>query len=74
MGAAETWPFLISLLIQSASSEISSSKRRNPKMIYAKTLRVVMQRAEDAKYSGQLEVVHSVICLFVSSRLIRYKQ
>ncbi|XP_029129907.1 serine/threonine-protein kinase ATM-like [Cajanus cajan] len=54
---SETWPFLISILIKSASSEISSSKRRNPKLIYAKTLRIVVQRAEDAKCSGQLEVV-----------------
>lgn len=53
-GAAETWPFLISLLIKSASAEISSSKWRNPKMIYA---RIVAQRVEDAKCSDQLEVV-----------------
>ncbi|KAG5032037.1 hypothetical protein JHK85_016019 [Glycine max] len=50
----ETWPFLISLLIKSASAEISSSKWRNPKMIYA---RIVAQRVEDAKCSDQLEVV-----------------
>ncbi|XP_050879903.1 serine/threonine-protein kinase ATM isoform X2 [Lathyrus oleraceus] len=58
---AETWPFLVSLLIQSASSEISSSKRRNPKMIYAKTLRLIVQRAEDAKYSGQILPLSSVV-------------
>lgn len=56
-GAAETWPFLVSLLIKSASAEISSSKRKNPKVIYAKTLRIAVQRAEDTKCSGQLEVV-----------------
>jgi len=50
--AAETWPFLVTLLIQCALSEISSSKRRLPKPIYAKTLRIVVQRAEDAKFSG----------------------
>ncbi|XP_019416969.1 PREDICTED: serine/threonine-protein kinase ATM isoform X2 [Lupinus angustifolius] len=58
---SETWPFLVSLLIQSASMEISSSKRRNPKMIYAKTLRVVVQRAEDAKHSGKMLPLSSVV-------------
>ncbi|XP_057442948.1 serine/threonine-protein kinase ATM [Lotus japonicus] len=58
---SETWPFLISLLIQCVSSEISSSKRRNPKMTYAKTLRVVVQRAEDAKYSGKMLPLSSVV-------------
>ncbi|XP_027337565.1 serine/threonine-protein kinase ATM [Abrus precatorius] len=58
---SETWPFLISLLIQSASLEISSSKRRNPKMIYAKTLRIVVQRAEDAKCSGKMLPLSSVV-------------
>ncbi|KAL1338012.1 hypothetical protein AAHE18_10G180200 [Arachis hypogaea] len=58
---SETWPFLISLLIQCASSEISSSKRRNPKIIYAKTLRVVVQRAEEAKYSGKTLPLSSVV-------------
>ncbi|KOM40406.1 hypothetical protein LR48_Vigan04g060400 [Vigna angularis] len=53
----ETWPFLVSLLIKSASAEISSSKRKNPKVIYAKTLRIAVQRAEDAKCSGRLEAV-----------------
>uniref|UniRef100_A0A0R0JIX0 Uncharacterized protein n=1 Tax=Glycine max TaxID=3847 RepID=A0A0R0JIX0_SOYBN len=50
---SETWPFLIYLLIKSASAEISSSKWRNPKMIYA---RIVAQRVEDAKCSDQLEL------------------
>nr|XP_012571741.1 serine/threonine-protein kinase ATM isoform X3 [Cicer arietinum] len=58
---SETWPFLISLLIQSVSSEISSSKRRNPKTIYAKTLRLMVQRAEDAKISGKLLPLSSVV-------------
>ncbi|MED6180994.1 hypothetical protein PIB30_015217 [Stylosanthes scabra] len=58
---SETWPFLISLLIQCASSEISSSKRRNPKIIYAKTLRVVVQRAEEAKNSGKTLPLSSVV-------------
>ncbi|KAK7350621.1 hypothetical protein VNO77_09440 [Canavalia gladiata] len=58
---SETWPFLISLLIQSASLEISSSKRRNPKMIYAKTLRIVVQRAEDANCSGKMWPLSSVV-------------
>ncbi|XP_028778409.1 serine/threonine-protein kinase ATM-like [Neltuma alba] len=62
---SETWPFLISLLIQCTSLEISLSKRQMPKMIYAKTLRVVVQRAEDAKYSGKmLPLSHVVKSLF----------
>ncbi|KAK7354055.1 hypothetical protein VNO80_19511 [Phaseolus coccineus] len=59
----ETWPFLVSLLIKSASAEISSSKRRNPKVIYAKTLRIVVQRAEDAKCSGKMLPLSSVVKL-----------
>ena len=47
--AAETWPFLISLLIDCTCKEILASKKRVPKLMYAKTLRFVIQRAEDAK-------------------------
>ncbi|CAK7328910.1 unnamed protein product [Dovyalis caffra] len=50
---SETWPFLVTLLIQCVSSEISSSKRRLPKASFAKTMRIVIQRAEDAKFSGK---------------------
>ncbi|KAM7277000.1 hypothetical protein ACFE04_018866 [Oxalis oulophora] len=50
--AAETWPFLVTLLIKCASLEISASKRRLPKLVFAKTLRIIIQRAEEAKYSG----------------------
>ncbi|KAF5476799.1 hypothetical protein F2P56_003496 [Juglans regia] len=60
---SETWPFLVTLLIQCASSEISSSKRRLPKLIYAKTLRIVVQRAEDAKFSGKMLTLLSAIKL-----------
>ncbi|XP_052731784.1 serine/threonine-protein kinase ATM isoform X5 [Vigna angularis] len=59
----ETWPFLVSLLIKSASAEISSSKRKNPKVIYAKTLRIAVQRAEDAKCSGKFLPLSSVVKL-----------
>ncbi|KAK7317181.1 hypothetical protein RJT34_01188 [Clitoria ternatea] len=58
---SETWPFLVSLLIKSVSSEISSSKRRNPKIIYAKTLRIAVQRAEDTKCSGKTLPLSSVV-------------
>ncbi|KAL5544201.1 hypothetical protein UlMin_007985 [Ulmus minor] len=54
---AETWPFITSQLIQCASLEISSSKRRLPKLIFAKTLRTVVQRAEDDKTLPLLSVV-----------------
>ncbi|CAK9137598.1 unnamed protein product [Ilex paraguariensis] len=50
---SETWPFLIPLLTKCVSLEISASKRRVPKLIFAKTLRIVVQRAEDAKFSGK---------------------
>lgn len=60
--AAETWPFLVKLLIQCVSLEISGSKRRLPKSIFAKTLRIVIQRAEDSKFSGnflKISVINS---------------
>lgn len=50
--AAETWPFLIKLLVHCALSETSASKRRSPKQIFAKTLRLAVQRAEDSTCSG----------------------
>ncbi|KAL2936045.1 Serine/threonine-protein kinase ATM, partial [Bienertia sinuspersici] len=49
---SETWPFLITLLIDCTNKEISASKRRLPKVMYAKTLRIVVQRALDSKDSG----------------------
>ncbi|PPD79626.1 hypothetical protein GOBAR_DD23428 [Gossypium barbadense] len=57
---SETWPFLIKLLAQCVSLEISTSKRRPPKLIFAKTLRTAIQRAEDTKFPG----------LWFSARLI----
>ncbi|XP_075505013.1 serine/threonine-protein kinase ATM isoform X6 [Primulina tabacum] len=50
---AETWPFLVKILMQCASSEISSSKKRLPKSIFAKTLRIIVQRAQDDGCSGK---------------------
>lgn len=50
--SAETWPFVISILIQCVALEVSSSKKRVPKLSFAKTLRIVVQRAEDTKFSG----------------------
>lgn len=52
--AAETWPFLIELLMKCVLLEISSSKKRPPKLTFAKTLRIVVQRAEDSRFSGWL--------------------
>ncbi|KAL3628823.1 hypothetical protein CASFOL_027869 [Castilleja foliolosa] len=51
---SETWPFLVQILIQCSSLEISSSKKRLPKLIFAKTLRIVVQRAEDDRFSGKI--------------------
>ncbi|XP_042498310.1 serine/threonine-protein kinase ATM isoform X2 [Macadamia integrifolia] len=50
---SKTWPFLVTLLIQCIASEISTSKRRPPKLLSAKTFRIAIQRAEDAKFSGR---------------------
>lgn len=50
---SESWPFLITLLTKCVASEISSSKRRLPKLIFAKTLRIVVQRVEDSRLSGR---------------------
>ncbi|OMO81447.1 hypothetical protein CCACVL1_12416, partial [Corchorus capsularis] len=58
---SETWPFLIKLLTQCVISEISTSKRRSPKLIFAKTLRIVIQRAEDSKFSGNMFPLLSVV-------------
>ncbi|XP_047341337.1 serine/threonine-protein kinase ATM [Impatiens glandulifera] len=58
---SETWPFIITLLIQCISLEISSSKRRLPKLSFAKTLRIVVQRAEDDKFSGKNLLLLSIV-------------
>ncbi|KAJ3694312.1 hypothetical protein LUZ60_009792 [Juncus effusus] len=58
---AETWPFLINLLTKCIALEISSSKKRAPKLILAKTLRTAIQCAEDPKLSGQRLLLFSVV-------------
>ncbi|KAL2492688.1 ataxia-telangiectasia mutated [Abeliophyllum distichum] len=50
---SETWPFLVKLLIQCVSLEISLSKKRLPKLSLGKTLRIVVQRAEDDRFAGK---------------------
>ncbi|KAK4394663.1 Serine/threonine-protein kinase ATM, partial [Sesamum angolense] len=60
---SETWPFLVKILIQCLSLEISSSKKRSPKLNFAKTLRILVQRAEDGRSSGK-------ICLLPVARLL----
>ncbi|PHU23761.1 hypothetical protein BC332_08868 [Capsicum chinense] len=50
---SETWPFLVTLLTKCVSLEISGSKKRLPKLNYARTLRICVQRAEDARFSGK---------------------
>ncbi|PHT88062.1 hypothetical protein T459_10168 [Capsicum annuum] len=50
---SETWPFLVTLLTKCVSVEISGSKKRLPKLNYARTLRICVQRAEDARFSGK---------------------
>ncbi|KAK8518220.1 hypothetical protein V6N13_027695 [Hibiscus sabdariffa] len=63
---SETWPFLIKLLTQCASSEILASKRRTPKLIFAKTLRIAIQRAEDTKLPGNMFPLLSVVKVLFS--------
>ncbi|KAL8261037.1 hypothetical protein R6Q59_025086 [Mikania micrantha] len=46
---AETWPFLVKMLTKAISLEVNASKKRLPKLAFAKTLRIVVQRAEDGK-------------------------
>ncbi|XP_062116268.1 serine/threonine-protein kinase ATM isoform X5 [Humulus lupulus] len=58
---SETWPFLISLLMQCVSLELSSSKRRLPKLQFAKTLRIVVQRSHDSKFSGKMAPLLPVV-------------
>ncbi|KAF3783679.1 Serine/threonine-protein kinase [Nymphaea thermarum] len=53
MTRAETWPFLLSLLTKCISIETSTSKRRPPKPFLARTLRDVIQHAEDFKFTGK---------------------
>ncbi|KAI7725639.1 hypothetical protein M8C21_013856, partial [Ambrosia artemisiifolia] len=53
---AETWPFLVMLLTKAISMEVSASKKRPPKLAFAKTLRIVVQRAEDGKSQHLLSV------------------
>ncbi|KAK9277860.1 hypothetical protein L1049_027417 [Liquidambar formosana] len=63
---SETWPFLITLLTKCVSLEISMSKRRSPKLIFAKSLRIVVQRAEDSKISGKMLLLLPVVKLLFS--------
>ncbi|KAJ0047583.1 hypothetical protein Pint_15443 [Pistacia integerrima] len=58
---SDTWPFLIKLLTNCVTLELSMTKRRPPKIILAKTLRTVIQRAEDAKFSGTVLPLLSVV-------------
>ncbi|KAI3512910.1 hypothetical protein L1887_20232 [Cichorium endivia] len=57
---AETWPFLVKLLTEAIKLEVSASKKRLPKLAFAKTLRVVIQRAEDGKSLHLLSVAKSL--------------
>lgn len=52
VSAAETWPFLVKLLITCIKLEISTSKKRPPKLLLAKMLRTIVQHAEDIRFSG----------------------
>ncbi|CAN1774744.1 Serine/threonine-protein kinase ATM [Linum perenne] len=61
MPHAETWPYLITLLLQCVSLEISSSKKRLPKLTFAKTLRIVVQRSEDVKFAGKMPTLLPVV-------------
>ncbi|XP_021718930.1 serine/threonine-protein kinase ATM-like isoform X2 [Chenopodium quinoa] len=61
----ETWPFLVTLLIDCINKEILASKRRLPKLMFAKTLRIVVQRAQDSKsYGNNLPLIAAVKSLY----------
>ncbi|XP_077244126.1 serine/Threonine-kinase ATM-like protein isoform X2 [Tasmannia lanceolata] len=60
---SKTWPFLLTLLTKCISSEISGSKKRPPKLIFAKTLRNAIQRAEESKVSGNTLLLLSAVKL-----------
>ncbi|KAI0497772.1 hypothetical protein KFK09_021007 [Dendrobium nobile] len=57
----ESWPFLFSLLTKCIELEISASKKRHPKLLLAKTLRIAIQCAEDHKLFGAQLPLGSVI-------------
>ncbi|KAK8914526.1 Serine/threonine-protein kinase ATM [Platanthera zijinensis] len=57
----ESWPFLVTLLTKCIALEISASKKRHPKLLLAKTLRLTIQCAEDPKLSGIQLPLGSVI-------------
>ncbi|KAJ8476072.1 hypothetical protein OPV22_019799 [Ensete ventricosum] len=63
---AETWPFLITLLMKCISLEVSASKKRLPRLIFAKTLRSSIQCAEDIKLSGRNFLLLSVVKVLFS--------
>ncbi|XP_042477652.1 uncharacterized protein LOC122059008 [Macadamia integrifolia] len=63
---AKTWPFLVTLLIQCIASKIPTRKRQPPNLLSPKTLRIAIQRAEDAKFSGALQEL-SFVLLFQAS-------
>ncbi|XP_020523147.1 serine/threonine-protein kinase ATM isoform X2 [Amborella trichopoda] len=50
---SETWPYLLTLLIQCVATEISTSRKRAVKPIFFKTLKNFVDHAEDIKYSGR---------------------
>ncbi|KAF9625358.1 hypothetical protein IFM89_022140, partial [Coptis chinensis] len=56
---SKTWPFLIGLLTECVKSEISESKRRKPKEIYAKVFRNLIE-------SGKMPVFVSVAKILFS--------
>ncbi|XP_058200976.1 serine/threonine-protein kinase ATM-like [Rhododendron vialii] len=62
---SESWPFLITLLTKCVTLEIFSSKRRLPKLIFAKTFRIVVQQVENSSLSGRnLHLVSAAKLLF----------
>ncbi|KMZ61739.1 hypothetical protein ZOSMA_4G00230 [Zostera marina] len=60
---SETWPFLVKLLITCIKLEISTSKKRPPKLLLAKMLRTIVQHAEDIRFSGKRLLLLSVVKL-----------
>ncbi|XP_078431049.1 serine/Threonine-kinase ATM-like protein isoform X2 [Wolffia australiana] len=60
---ADTWPFLVTLLMKCVVLEKNAIKKTPPKLMWAKVLRSVIQHAEDPKFSGRKLFLDSVVKL-----------
>ncbi|KAL5723782.1 non-specific serine/threonine protein kinase [Ranunculus cassubicifolius] len=57
---AETWPYLLKVLMKCIASEILACKKKPPKLNFAKVLRISVEKAEEGKMLFLLSVVKSL--------------